>query len=99
MHCKGAVPCQRFIPFAEVRNLSPEDFVQILAHDLQVSRISSSSHLHKETLVHDNTWSVQCAGLCSGSACEALLVKSSLYTCMHACCRNMESSDLNAANL
>ena len=36
-YCGGIAPCQRFIPFGEVRNLSPEDFVRVLAHDLQVS--------------------------------------------------------------
>ena len=35
-HCGSLVPCQRFIPFAEVRSLSPEEFVHVLAHDLQV---------------------------------------------------------------
>lgn len=39
--CNGTAPCQRFFPFAEVRNLSPEAFVHVLAHDLKV-RASSA---------------------------------------------------------
>lgn len=35
-YCGGIVPCQRFIPFAAVRQLSPEEFVQVLALHLKV---------------------------------------------------------------
>ncbi len=36
-HCAGCIPRQRYVPFAAVRHLSPEDFVAMLAEDLQVS--------------------------------------------------------------
>ena len=39
LHCQGRTPRQRYVPFAMVRNLSPEAFVQTLAEDLQVSGI------------------------------------------------------------
>lgn len=38
-HCHGRTPRQRYIPFAMVRNLSPEAFVQTLVQDLQVSGV------------------------------------------------------------
>lgn len=38
-HCQGRTPRQRYIPFAMVRNLSPEAFVQTLVKDLGVSGI------------------------------------------------------------
>ena len=38
-HCQGRTPRQRYIPFAMVRNLSPEAFVQTLVKDLKVSGI------------------------------------------------------------
>ena len=38
--CQGRTPRQRYIPFAMVRNLSPEAFVQTLVEDLQVSGIA-----------------------------------------------------------
>lgn len=38
-HCQGRTPRQRYIPFAMVRTLSPEAFVQALVEDLQVSGI------------------------------------------------------------
>ncbi len=38
--CNGVAPCQRFVPFAEVRSLSPEAFVHVLAHDLKVRAFS-----------------------------------------------------------
>ena len=38
--CNGVAPCQRFVPFAEVRSLSPEAFVRVLAHDLKVRAFS-----------------------------------------------------------
>ena len=38
-HCQGNTPRQRYIPFAMVRNLSPEEFVQTLVNDLQVAGI------------------------------------------------------------
>ena len=34
-HCRGHVPLQRFIPFQQVRSMSPADFVLALAEDLQ----------------------------------------------------------------
>lgn len=37
--CQGRTPRQRYIPFSMVRNLSPEDFVKVLAEDLQVSGV------------------------------------------------------------
>ena len=43
--CHGRAPCQRFIPFAEVRNLSPEAFVHVLAHDLKVRNSAACSSL------------------------------------------------------
>ena len=42
-HCGGLVPCQRFIPFADVRSLSPEDFVRVLAEGLKVSVAAHAS--------------------------------------------------------
>lgn len=36
-HCGGAVPRERCLPFAAVRDLSPQDFVQLLARDLRAS--------------------------------------------------------------
>lgn len=41
--CGGLVPRQRFIPFAEVRSLSPEDFVRVLAEGLKVSAAAYAS--------------------------------------------------------
>ena len=41
--CGGLVPCQRFIPFAEVRSLSPEDFVRVLAEGVMVSASAHAS--------------------------------------------------------
>ena len=35
-YCEGVLPCQRFIPFAAVRQLSPEDFVRALALNMKV---------------------------------------------------------------
>ena len=37
--CQGRTPRQRYIPFSMVRNLSPEEFVKVLAEDLQVSGV------------------------------------------------------------
>lgn len=34
--CNGHVPEQRLVPFADVRNMSPEAFVHLLAEDFQV---------------------------------------------------------------
>ena len=42
-HCRGLVPRQRFIPFADVRSLSPEDFVGVLAGGLKVSAAAPAS--------------------------------------------------------
>ena len=42
-HCGGLVPRQRFIPFAEVRSLSPEDFVRVLAEGLKVIAAAHAS--------------------------------------------------------
>jgi hypothetical protein len=36
-HCQGRVPSQRFIPFAAVRTMSPEEFVHTLATDMKVN--------------------------------------------------------------
>ncbi len=36
--CRGATPMQRFVPFAAVRSMSPEDFVRCLAQELQVGQ-------------------------------------------------------------
>lgn len=41
--CKGRTPRQRYVPFAAVRHLQPEDFVAMLAEDLQVSIIAAHS--------------------------------------------------------
>ena len=38
-YCCGSTPRQRYIPFAMVRNLSPEAFVQTLVQKLKVSGI------------------------------------------------------------
>ena len=38
-YCKGNQPRQRFIPFAMVRSLSPDKFVQVLVEDLQVAGV------------------------------------------------------------
>ena len=38
-YCCGSTPRQRYIPFAMVRNLSPEAFVQTLVENLKVSGI------------------------------------------------------------
>lgn len=46
-HCGGLVPRQRFIPFADVRSLSPEDFVRVLAEGLMVS---ASPHVSRGIL-------------------------------------------------
>ena len=35
--CRGHTPRQRYVPFAAVRHLQPEEFVAMLAEDLQVS--------------------------------------------------------------
>ncbi|KAK9916307.1 hypothetical protein WJX75_001070 [Coccomyxa subellipsoidea] len=35
-YCEGVLPCQRLIPFAAVRQLSPEDFVRALALNMKV---------------------------------------------------------------
>jgi hypothetical protein len=35
--CHGMPPCQRLIPFAAVRTMSPEGFVRALALDLRVN--------------------------------------------------------------
>lgn len=37
-YCEGVLPCQRFIPFAAVRQLSPEDFVRALALNMKVRK-------------------------------------------------------------
>jgi hypothetical protein len=34
-HCRGLVPRQRYLPFDNVRAMSPEDFVRYLARDLR----------------------------------------------------------------
>ena len=36
VHCQGLTPYQRFLPFAAVRNMKPDEFVRLLADDLQV---------------------------------------------------------------
>ncbi len=36
-YCGGVVPLQRYIPFAAVRQLSPNDFVKVLALNLKVA--------------------------------------------------------------
>ena len=54
-HCGGLVPRQRFIPFAEVRSLSPEDFVRVLAEGLMVS---ASAHASRGTTTLE---SIYCA--------------------------------------
>ena len=36
-YCGGIVPLQRYIPFAAVRQLSPNDFVKVLALNLKVA--------------------------------------------------------------
>ena len=33
-YCNGLVPCMRFLPFREIRFMSPEDFVKLLAEEL-----------------------------------------------------------------
>lgn len=38
-YCRGIVPQERCLPFAAVRSLSPEDFVQLLASDLHASGV------------------------------------------------------------
>lgn len=38
-HCQGKTPRQRYIPFAMVRNLSPEAFVETLVEDLHISGV------------------------------------------------------------
>ncbi|BDA40805.1 probable bifunctional riboflavin kinase/FMN adenylyltransferase [Coccomyxa sp. Obi] len=38
-YCGGVVPLQRYIPFAAVRQLSPNDFVKVLALNLKVSGV------------------------------------------------------------
>ena len=35
--CHGLAPRQHLVPFAEVRNMSPDEFVHVLANDLQVT--------------------------------------------------------------
>ena len=42
-HCGGRAPCQRLIPFAAVRSMSPDDFVRTLALDLK-ARIAGESN-------------------------------------------------------
>ncbi|KAK9825527.1 hypothetical protein WJX74_004091 [Apatococcus lobatus] len=37
--CRGHTPRQRYVPFAAVRHLQPEDFVAMLAEDLQVAGV------------------------------------------------------------
>ena len=58
-HCGGLVPRQRFIPFAEVRSLSPEDFVHVLAEGLMVS---ASTHASRGIL---RLQSIVCISLCT----------------------------------
>lgn len=38
-HCAGKTPCMRCVPFSAVRQLSPEDFVSALAHDLRAAGV------------------------------------------------------------
>lgn len=40
-HCNGTAPGEHLVPFSAVRNMSPEQFVQLLAEDLQVRNRSS----------------------------------------------------------
>ena len=54
-HCRGLVPRQRFIPFAEVRSLSPEDFVRVLAEGLKVS---AAAHASRSISTHCGVCSV-----------------------------------------
>ncbi len=42
--CCGLVPRQLYIPFADIRSLPPEEFVRILAQDLQVSGVVVGSN-------------------------------------------------------
>ncbi|KAI3432282.1 hypothetical protein D9Q98_003842 [Chlorella vulgaris] len=44
LHCQGHVPRECAIPFAEVRNLSPEAFVQLMAEELQVAGVVVGSN-------------------------------------------------------
>ena len=37
-HCQGLIPRQRMLPFAAVRNMSPAEFVALLADHLKVER-------------------------------------------------------------
>ena len=39
-HCQGLIPRQRMLPFAAVRNMSPAEFVALLADHLKVERSS-----------------------------------------------------------
>lgn len=43
--CGGKAPCQRFIPFAAVRLMSPEEFVRVLALDMKVNALSDPNTL------------------------------------------------------
>ena len=43
-HCDGLNPVQRSIPFGSIRRLSPEDFVRVLAEDMQVTGIITGSN-------------------------------------------------------
>ena len=56
-HCEGLVPRQRFIPFAEVRSLSPKDFVRVLAEGLKVI---AAAHASKGVSTHHG---ICCAAL------------------------------------
>ena len=38
-HCGGKTPRMRCVPFGAVRQLSPEDFVSALAHDLRAAGV------------------------------------------------------------
>ena len=38
-HCSGVVPRERCLPFAAVRGLSPQGFVQLLAEDLHAAGV------------------------------------------------------------
>lgn len=42
--CRGRIPQMRYLPFAEIRKKSPEEFIEILVHELGAAGIVAGSN-------------------------------------------------------
>lgn len=69
--CGGRVPCQRYIPFGQIRTMSPEEFVRLLAHDLRARGVIAGSNYRFGYKAAGDTAALRELGAKHGARCSS----------------------------